>query len=81
MATKMHMRIASTTASGRRLHHRNPGCQARRHGHWPSREMLDDAATYFRKAVEPARKVPGVLKFGRKSKPHTVFMSMGWAMI
>ena len=44
-------------------------------------EMLDDAATYFRKAVEPARKVPGVLKFGRKSKPHTVFMSMGWAMI
>jgi hypothetical protein len=39
-------------------------------------EMLDDAATYFRKAVEPARKVPGMLKFGRKSKPHTVFMSM-----
>jgi hypothetical protein len=39
-------------------------------------EMLDDAATYFRKAVEPARKVPGMLRFGRKSKPHTVFMSM-----
>jgi hypothetical protein len=39
-------------------------------------EMLDDAATYFRKAVEPARKVPGMLKFGRKSQPHTVFMSM-----
>jgi hypothetical protein len=31
-------------------------------------EMLDEAATYFRKAVEPARKVPGMLKFGRKSK-------------
>jgi hypothetical protein len=38
--------------------------------------MLDDAATYFRKAVEPTRNVPGMLKFGRKSKPHTVFMSM-----
>jgi hypothetical protein len=39
-------------------------------------EMLDDAATYFRKAVEPSRNLPGVLKFSRKSKAHTVFMSM-----
>jgi hypothetical protein len=39
-------------------------------------EMLDDAASYFRKQVEPSRNQPGVLKFSRKSKPHTVFMSM-----
>jgi hypothetical protein len=28
-------------------------------------EMLDDAASYFRKQVGPTRNVPGVLKFGR----------------
>jgi len=39
-------------------------------------EMLDDAATYFRKQVEPSRNLPGILKFSRKSKAYTVFMSM-----
>jgi hypothetical protein len=39
-------------------------------------EMLDDAAAYFRKQVEPSRNQPGVLKFSRKSKPHMIFMSM-----
>jgi hypothetical protein len=38
--------------------------------------MLDDAASYFRKEVEPSRNVPGVLKFGRQSQPHMIFMSM-----
>jgi hypothetical protein len=38
--------------------------------------MLDDAASYFRKVVEPTRDIPGVLKFSRESKPHMVFMSM-----
>jgi hypothetical protein len=38
--------------------------------------MLDDAASYFRKAVEPTRDIPGVLQFSRKSKPYMVFMSM-----
>jgi hypothetical protein len=37
---------------------------------------LDDAASYFRKVVEPTRNIPGVLKFSRESKPHMVFMSM-----
>jgi len=37
--------------------------------------MLDDAASYFRKEVEPSRNVPGVLKFGRQSQPHMIFMS------
>ena len=39
-------------------------------------DMLDDAASYFRKQVEPSRNLPGILKFSRKSKAHTVFMSM-----
>jgi hypothetical protein len=39
-------------------------------------EMLDDAANYFRKQVEPSRNLPGILKFSRQSKAHTVFMSM-----
>jgi hypothetical protein len=39
-------------------------------------EMLDDAATYFRRAVEPSRNLPGILKFNRKSKPDKIFMSM-----
>jgi hypothetical protein len=39
-------------------------------------EMLDEAASYFRKAVEPARNVPGVLKFGRQSQPHMIFISL-----
>jgi hypothetical protein len=39
-------------------------------------EMLDDAASYFRKAVEPSRNLPSILKFSRQSKAHTVFMSM-----
>jgi hypothetical protein len=39
-------------------------------------EMLDDAASYFRKQVEPSRDLPGILKFSRKSKAYTVFMSM-----
>jgi hypothetical protein len=39
-------------------------------------EMLDAAATYFRKAVEPSRNLPGILKFNRKSKPDKIFMSM-----
>jgi hypothetical protein len=38
--------------------------------------MLDDAASYFREEVEPSRNVPGVLKFGRQSQPHMIFMSM-----
>ncbi len=38
--------------------------------------MLDDAASYFRTEVEPSRNVPGVLKFGRQSQPHMIFMSM-----
>jgi hypothetical protein len=38
--------------------------------------MLDDAASYFRKEVEPSRNVPGVLKFSRKAQPHMIFMSM-----
>jgi len=38
--------------------------------------MLDDAASYFRKEVEPSRNMPGVLKFSRKAQPHTIFMSM-----
>jgi hypothetical protein len=38
--------------------------------------MLDDAASYFRKEVEPSRNVPGVLKFSRKAEPHVIFMSM-----
>jgi len=32
--------------------------------------MLDDAASYFRKEVEPSRNVPGVLKFGCKAQPN-----------
>jgi hypothetical protein len=39
-------------------------------------EMLDDAASYFRKQVEPSRNLPGILKFSRQSKAHTAFMSM-----
>jgi hypothetical protein len=39
-------------------------------------EMLDDAATYFRKAVEPSRNLPGILKFGRQSQPHMIFISL-----
>jgi hypothetical protein len=39
-------------------------------------EMLDDAATYFRKAVELSRNLPGNLKFTPKSKPDQIFMSM-----
>jgi hypothetical protein len=39
-------------------------------------EMLDGAASYFRKQVEPSRNVPGVLKFTRESKPHMIFVSM-----
>ena len=39
-------------------------------------EMLDDAATYFRRAVEPSRNLPGILKFNRKSKPDKIFLSM-----
>jgi hypothetical protein len=38
--------------------------------------MLDEAASYFRKEVEPSRNVPGVLMFGRQSRPHMIFMSM-----
>jgi hypothetical protein len=38
--------------------------------------MLDDAASYFRKVVEPSRNVPGVLKFSRQARPPTIFMSM-----
>ena len=38
--------------------------------------MLDDAASYFRKEIEPSRNVPGVLNFGRQSEPHMIFMSM-----
>jgi hypothetical protein len=38
--------------------------------------MLDDAASYFRKEVEPSRNLPGVLKFGRQSRPHMIFISM-----
>jgi hypothetical protein len=38
--------------------------------------MLDDAATYFRKQVEPTRKLPGILRFSRQAKPETIFMSM-----
>jgi hypothetical protein len=38
--------------------------------------MLDDAASYFRKEVEPSRNVPGVLKFGRQSQSHMIFMNM-----
>jgi len=38
--------------------------------------MLDDAASYFRKVVEPSRNLPGVLKFGRQSQPHMIFMNM-----
>jgi hypothetical protein len=38
--------------------------------------MLDAAASYFRGEVEPSRNVPGVLKFGRQSQPHMIFMSM-----
>jgi hypothetical protein len=38
--------------------------------------MLDDAASYFRKEVEPSRNVPGVLKFSRKAQPYMIFMSM-----
>jgi hypothetical protein len=38
--------------------------------------MLDEAASYFRKEVEPSRNVPGVLKFSRKAQPHMIFMSM-----
>jgi hypothetical protein len=37
--------------------------------------MLDDAASYFRRVVEPSRNVPGVLKFSRKAQPHMIFMS------
>jgi hypothetical protein len=37
--------------------------------------MLDDAASYFRKVVEPSRNVPGVLKFSRQVQPHMIFMS------
>jgi hypothetical protein len=37
--------------------------------------MLDDAASYFRKVVEPSRNVPGVLKFSRQARSHTIFMS------
>jgi len=37
--------------------------------------MLDAAASYFRGEVEPSRNVPGVLKFGRQSQPHMIFMS------
>jgi hypothetical protein len=39
-------------------------------------DMLDDAASYFRKQVEPTRNVPGVLKFGRQSQPHMIFISL-----
>jgi len=39
-------------------------------------QMLDHAASYFRKEVEPSRNVPGVLKFSRKAQPHMIFMSM-----
>jgi hypothetical protein len=38
--------------------------------------MLDEAASYFRTIVEPSRNVPGVLKFGRQSQPHMIFISM-----
>jgi hypothetical protein len=38
--------------------------------------MLEEAATYFRKQVEPARNVPNVLRLSRQSKPETIFMSM-----
>jgi hypothetical protein len=38
--------------------------------------MLDEAASYFRKEVEPSRNVPGVLKFGRQSQSHMIFMNM-----
>ena len=38
--------------------------------------MLDDAASHFRKEVEPSRNVAGVLKFSRKAQPHMIFMSM-----
>jgi hypothetical protein len=37
--------------------------------------MLDEAASYHRTIVEPRRNVPGVLKFGRQSQPHMIFMS------
>ena len=38
--------------------------------------MLDDAASYFRKQVEPSRNVSGVLRISRKPQPHMIFMSM-----
>jgi len=38
--------------------------------------MLDEAASYYRTIVEPSRNVPGVLKFGRQSQSHMIFMSM-----
>lgn len=38
--------------------------------------MLDEAASYYRTIVEPSRNVPGVLKFGRQSQAHMIFMSM-----
>jgi hypothetical protein len=37
--------------------------------------MLDDAARYFRTTVEPTRNIPGVLKFGRQSQAHMIFIS------
>jgi hypothetical protein len=38
--------------------------------------MLDEAASYFRTIVEPSRNIPGVLKVGRQSQPHMIFMNM-----
>ena len=37
--------------------------------------MLDEAASYFRTIVEPRRNMTGVLKFGRQSQPHMIFIS------
>jgi hypothetical protein len=37
--------------------------------------MLDEAASYFRTIVEPRRNMTGVLKFGRQSQPHAIFIS------
>jgi hypothetical protein len=38
--------------------------------------MLDEAAHNFRGEVAISRDLPGVVKFGRQSKPPTVFMTM-----
>jgi hypothetical protein len=38
--------------------------------------MLDEAAHNFRREVAVSKNLPGVLKFSRKSKPPTVFMSI-----